>query len=92
MQRQVRGEIVPLVLEDAAKQVESSVTSPDVEERLELNCGVVREREAAGATEEGGGGHAAVSSCGDEVDGGAGNVSQGIAILFSLIFRPPFLI
>ena len=60
MQRKVRGEIVPLVLEDAVKQVESPVTSSDVEERLELNCGVVRECEAADATGEGGGGHAAV--------------------------------
>ena len=32
MQWQVRGEIVPLVLEGAVKQVESPVTSPDVEE------------------------------------------------------------
>ena len=57
--------------EGAAKQVESPVTSLDVEERLELNCGVVREHEAADATEEG---HEAVSSCGDDVNGGAGKV------------------
>ena len=39
MQRQVRGEVVPLLLEGAAKQVESPVTSLDVEEeRLELYC------------------------------------------------------
>ena len=60
------------VCEGAVKQVESPVTCPDVEERLELNCGVVRKHEAADATEVGGGGHAAVSSCGDEVNGGAG--------------------
>ena len=48
------------VLEGAAKQMESPVRSPDVEERLELNCGVVREREAADATEEGGGSQAPV--------------------------------
>ncbi|MPC56423.1 hypothetical protein E2C01_050384 [Portunus trituberculatus] len=37
MQMQVCGETVPLILEDAAKQVESPVTSSDVEdERLEL--------------------------------------------------------
>ena len=39
MQRQLRGEAVPLILEAAAKQVESPVTSSDVEdERLELHC------------------------------------------------------
>ena len=64
------------VCEGAAKQVESPVTSPDVEERLELNCGVVREREAADATEEGGGGHAVVSDCGGEVNGGVGKAGH----------------
>ena len=53
------------------------MTSPDVEERLELNCGVVREHEAADATEVGGGGHAVVSSCSDVVNGGAGKVESG---------------
>ncbi|MPC52040.1 hypothetical protein E2C01_045900 [Portunus trituberculatus] len=39
MQMQVRGETVPLILEDAAEQVESPVTSSDVEDkRLELHC------------------------------------------------------
>ena len=60
MQRQVHGEVVPLVLEAAAEQMESLVTSSDVEkERLELHCQVMREGEAA----DGRGGHAAVSSC-----------------------------
>ena len=72
MQRQVYGGVVPLVLEGASKQVESPVTSPDVEEkRLELNCGVMREHEVADATEEACGGHA-VESCGGEVKGNAG--------------------
>ena len=72
MQWQVRREIVPLVLEGATKQVESPVTSPDVDKRLGLHCGVLKEREAADATEEGGGDQAAVSSCGGEVNSGAG--------------------
>ena len=39
MQMQVQGETVPLVLESAAKQVESPMTSSDVEDkRLELHC------------------------------------------------------
>ena len=38
MQMQVQGKTVPLVLEVAAKQVESPVTSSDMEdERLELH-------------------------------------------------------
>ena len=49
MQRQVRGEVVPLILEGAVKQVENSVTSPDVKERLELRCGVVGDPEAVEA-------------------------------------------
>ena len=48
------------------------MTSPDVKERLELSCEVVRERAAADATEASGGGHAAVSSCGGEVSGVVG--------------------
>ena len=44
MQMHVQGETVPLVLEGAANQVESPVTTSDVEdERLELHCRVVRE-------------------------------------------------
>ena len=77
MQRQVRGEIIPLVLEDAVEQVESLVTSSDVEdERLERHCGVVR-GEAADATEEACGSQTAVSSCGGEVNGGTGKVGPG---------------
>ena len=70
MQRQVRGEVIPLILEGTVKQVESPVMSPDVEERLELNCGIVRECEAADVTKKARGGQAAVSSCGGEVNGG----------------------
>ena len=77
MQRQVRGEIVPLVLEGPAKQVESLVTSSDVkDERLERHCGVVR-GEAADATEEACGSQAAVGSCGGEVNGGTRKVGPG---------------
>ena len=73
MQRQVRGEAVPLIHEAAAKKVWSPVTSSDVEEeRLELYCRVVREAVAADATEKTRGGHAAVYSCSGEVNGGAG--------------------
>ncbi|MPC45833.1 hypothetical protein E2C01_039539 [Portunus trituberculatus] len=44
MQMQVCEEMLSLILEDAAEQVESLVTSSDVEdERLELHCRVVRE-------------------------------------------------
>ena len=77
MQRKVRGEVVPMVLEDAVKQVENPVTSLDVEERLELNCGVVREREAPDATEEACGSQAEGSSCGVEVNGGTRKVGPG---------------
>ena len=67
------GEAVPMILEAAAKQVESPLTSSDVEEeRLELYCRVVREGEAADANDEARGAHAAVNSCGGEVNGGAG--------------------
>ena len=77
MQRQVRGEIVPLILEGGVEQVESLVTSSDVEdERLKLHCRVVR-GEAADATEEACGGQAAVSSCSGEVEGGAMKVESG---------------
>ena len=77
MERQVCGEAIPLVLEDAAEQVESLVTSADVEdERLELQCRVVR-GEAADATEEACGSQTAVSSCGGEVNGGTGKVGPG---------------
>ena len=39
MQKQVRGEAVPLILEGAAEQVVSPMTSSDVEDkRLELHC------------------------------------------------------
>ena len=48
----VHGETIPLILESAAEQVESPVTSSDVEdERLELQCLVVREREVADVNE-----------------------------------------
>ena len=71
MERQVCGEAIPLILEDTAEQVESLVTSSDVEdERLELQCRVVW-GEAADATEEAYGSQAEVSSCGVEVNGGA---------------------
>ena len=72
MQMQVQGETVPLVLEGAAKQMESPVTSSDVEdERLELHCRVVREGGVAGATETARSRQAAASSGGGEVKGGA---------------------
>ena len=71
MQMQVQGETVPLVLEGAAKQVESPVTSSDVEdERVELDCRVVREGGVAGATETARTRRAAASSRGGEVKGG----------------------
>ncbi|MPC28013.1 hypothetical protein E2C01_021206 [Portunus trituberculatus] len=54
MQMQVRGETVPLILEDTAEQVDSPVTSSDVEdERLELHCRVVREGGEIGEVGEG---------------------------------------
>ncbi|MPC64056.1 hypothetical protein E2C01_058166 [Portunus trituberculatus] len=44
------GKMLPLILEDAAEQVERPVTSLDVEdERLELHCRVVREGGVADA-------------------------------------------
>ncbi|MPC69643.1 hypothetical protein E2C01_063873 [Portunus trituberculatus] len=79
MQTQIRGETVPLILEDAAEQVEIPVTSSDVEdERLELHYRVVREGEVADATVTARGRQAAVSSCGGEVDGDAGEVSSAL--------------
>ena len=75
MQRQVRGEAVPLILEAAAKQVESPVTRLDIEgQRLELHCRVVRQGEAVDATEDTRGGHAAVNKCGGEMNDGVGKV------------------
>ncbi|MPC52585.1 hypothetical protein E2C01_046456 [Portunus trituberculatus] len=71
-----RMQTVPLILEDAAEQVSSPVTSSDVEdERVELHCQVVREGEVADATLIARGRHAAASSCGGEVDGDAGYAS-----------------
>ncbi|MPC87748.1 hypothetical protein E2C01_082621 [Portunus trituberculatus] len=68
MQMQVCEEMLPLILEDAAEQVESPVTSSDVEdERLELHCRVMREGEVADATVRARERQAAVSSCGGEV-------------------------
>ncbi|MPC57317.1 Retrovirus-related Pol polyprotein [Portunus trituberculatus] len=76
MQMQVRGQWVPLILEDAAEQVESPVTSSDVkDEKLELHCRVVREGETADATVIARGRQAAANSCGGEVDGDAGESS-----------------
>ena len=67
------GEAVPMILEAAAKQVDSPMMSSDVEEEtLELYCGAVKEGEAADATEKARRGHAAVNSCGGEVNSGAG--------------------
>ncbi|MPC39383.1 hypothetical protein E2C01_032918 [Portunus trituberculatus] len=60
--------MLPLILEDAVEQVESPVTSSDVEdERLELHCRVVREVEVADATVRARERQAAVSSYGGEV-------------------------
>ncbi|XP_045137192.1 uncharacterized protein LOC123519753 [Portunus trituberculatus] len=73
MQMQVRGQWVPLILEDAVEQVESPVTSSDVEdERLELHCRVVRESETADATVIARERLTSVRSCGGEIDGDAG--------------------
>ena len=69
MQRQV-CEVIPLILEGAIEQLESPVSSNVEEERLELHYRVVRKSEAADATEEACGGHAAVSSCGGKMNGG----------------------
>ncbi|MPC67766.1 hypothetical protein E2C01_061950 [Portunus trituberculatus] len=56
MQMQVRKEIVPLILEDAAEQVESPVTTSYVkDERLELHYRVVREGGVADSTVTAGG-------------------------------------
>ncbi|MPC52227.1 hypothetical protein E2C01_046090 [Portunus trituberculatus] len=69
MQMQVRGQWVPLILEDAAGQVESPVTSSGGEdERLELHCRVMKEGETADTTVIARGRQAAASSCGGEVD------------------------
>ena len=79
MQRQVRGKAVQLILEAAAEQVESLITSSNVEdERLELHCRVLRKGEVAEATEEDRGGHAAVKSFGGEVNGGAGKAGPAL--------------
>ncbi|MPC17327.1 hypothetical protein E2C01_010178 [Portunus trituberculatus] len=68
IQIQVCEEMLPLILEDAAEQVESPVRSSDVEdERLELHCRVVREGEVADATVRARESQAAVTSCGSEV-------------------------
>ncbi|MPC50187.1 hypothetical protein E2C01_044010 [Portunus trituberculatus] len=80
MQMQVRGQWLPLILEDAAEQVENPVTSSGVEdERLELHCRVVREGETADATVIARGRQAAASSCGGEVDGDAGEPSSALS-------------
>ncbi|MPC61205.1 hypothetical protein E2C01_055271 [Portunus trituberculatus] len=72
MQMQVHGQSVPLILEDAVEQVESPVTSSDVEdEGLELHCRVVRQGEVADATVIARGRQAAASNCDGEVDGDA---------------------
>ncbi|XP_045123034.1 uncharacterized protein LOC123511317 [Portunus trituberculatus] len=79
LQMQVRGEMVPLILEDAAEQVESPVTSSDVEDkRLELHCQVVREGEVADATVTARGRQAAAIRCGGEMDGGVGEASSAL--------------
>ncbi|MPC40348.1 hypothetical protein E2C01_033904 [Portunus trituberculatus] len=72
MWMQVRGHWVPLILEDAVEQVESPVTSSDVEnKRLELLCRVVRESETADVTVIARERQVAERSCGGEVDGDA---------------------
>ncbi|MPC43580.1 hypothetical protein E2C01_037230 [Portunus trituberculatus] len=77
MQMQVRGQWVPLILEDAVEQVESPVTSSDDEdERLELHCRVVREGETADATVIARERQAAARSCGGEVDRDAGRPGE----------------
>ncbi|MPC65088.1 hypothetical protein E2C01_059214 [Portunus trituberculatus] len=83
MKMHVREETVPLILEDAAKQVENPMTSSDVEgERLELHCPVVREGKVADATVRACGHQAAASSGGREVDGDAG---EAIPVLSPLV-------
>ncbi|MPC60214.1 hypothetical protein E2C01_054253 [Portunus trituberculatus] len=71
------GETVPLFLEDAAEQVESPVTSSNIEDkRLELHCRVMREDDVADATVAARGCQAVASICGGEVDEGAGEASS----------------
>ncbi|MPC17080.1 hypothetical protein E2C01_009925 [Portunus trituberculatus] len=73
MEMQVREEMLPLILEDTAEQVESPVTSSDVEnERLELHCRVVREGEVAVATVRTRERQEAMSSCGGKVSDATG--------------------
>ncbi|MPC57708.1 hypothetical protein E2C01_051695 [Portunus trituberculatus] len=68
------GETVPLILEDAVEQVETPVTSSDVEdERLELHCSHEGRRHCDTR-----GRQAAASSCGGEVDGDAGDASSAL--------------
>ncbi|MPC46715.1 hypothetical protein E2C01_040441 [Portunus trituberculatus] len=76
MQMQVCEEMLSLILEDAVEQVESPVTSSDVEdERLELHCRVVREGEVADATVRTSECQAAMRSCGGEVAEATGTAS-----------------
>ncbi|MPC47342.1 hypothetical protein E2C01_041084 [Portunus trituberculatus] len=80
MEMQVCEEMLPLILEDAVEQVESPMTSSDVEdERLELHCRVVREGEVADATVRAGGRQTAASSNGHEVDGDVGEASPALS-------------
>ncbi|MPD06361.1 hypothetical protein E2C01_102169 [Portunus trituberculatus] len=73
MQMQVCEEMLPLILEDAAEQVESPMTSSDVEdERLERHCQVVMEVEVADVT-------AVASSDGHEVNRDAGEASPALS-------------
>ncbi|MPC61083.1 hypothetical protein E2C01_055146 [Portunus trituberculatus] len=84
MQMQVRGQWVPLILEDAVERVESPVTSSDVEdERLELHCRVVREGETADATMIARERQAAARSCGGEVDEDAGETIPAVRTTYT---------